>query len=202
MHSKTYLCPGAKSFLCSCLVGCFALPGCKSRGLECTAIREGQLPRAMDGHLVDGVQIEGGLLLTLASRQEANAWKDRAAFYLYFYINNKLNSISLTGSLKWKSQPYDTHQVQQQGRCASKRSLWPWQPPEGWTSLGRSVQQWPCWASAECPPGTHGGQTEPCTQQPEPKDRWTELLLHMLQNYFWLESNFLLVAGRQSHKRL
>ncbi|KAG7230279.1 hypothetical protein INR49_024383, partial [Caranx melampygus] len=74
-RTQAYLGPGAESLLCSHLVGSFALPGCQSRGLECTAIREGQLPGAMEGHLVDGVQVEGGLLLTLASRQEANAWK-------------------------------------------------------------------------------------------------------------------------------
>lgn len=69
----TYLGPVAESFLCSCLVGRFALPGCKSRGLECTAKREGQLPGATEGHLVDGTQVDGGLLFTLASRQEADA---------------------------------------------------------------------------------------------------------------------------------
>lgn len=74
IHASSYLGPGAESLLCSCLVGSFALPGCQSRGLECTAIGEGQLPGAMEGHLVDGVQVEGGLLLTLASRQEANPW--------------------------------------------------------------------------------------------------------------------------------
>lgn len=68
-----YLGPLAERFLCSCLVGCFALPSCKSRGLECAAVREGQLPRAVEGHLVDGIQIDGGLLLTLASGQEADA---------------------------------------------------------------------------------------------------------------------------------
>lgn len=76
MPSETNLGPGAECFLCSCLVGSFALPGCKSRGLECTAVRKGQLPGAMEGHLVDGVQVAGRLLLTLASRQETNAWKD------------------------------------------------------------------------------------------------------------------------------
>ena len=76
MPSDTDLGPGDESLLCSGLVGIFALPGCKSRGLQCTAVREGQLPGAMEGHLVDGVQVDGGLLLTLASGQEADAWKD------------------------------------------------------------------------------------------------------------------------------
>lgn len=71
--SEIYLGPGAENFLCSSLVGCFALPGSKSRGLECTAVREGQLPGAMEGHLVDGIQVDRGLLLTLASREEADA---------------------------------------------------------------------------------------------------------------------------------
>lgn len=73
MTCGAYLGSVAESFLCSCLVGSFALPGCKSRSLECTTVREGQLPWAVDGHLVDGVQVEGGLLLALASRQEADA---------------------------------------------------------------------------------------------------------------------------------
>lgn len=73
MTSRTYFGPVGESLLRSCLVCCFALPGCKSRGLECPAIREGQLPGAMEGHLVDGIQVEGGLLLTLAPRQEADA---------------------------------------------------------------------------------------------------------------------------------
>lgn len=70
---KTHLCPFAESFLCSCPVFCFALPGSKSRGLERTAVGEGQLPGAVERHLVDGTQVDGGLLLTLASRQEADA---------------------------------------------------------------------------------------------------------------------------------
>lgn len=77
MPSDTDLGPGDESLLCSCLVGIFALPGCKSRGLQRTAVREGQLPGAMEGHLVDGVQVDGGLLLTLASGQEADAWKEK-----------------------------------------------------------------------------------------------------------------------------
>lgn len=69
----SHLGPIAEDFLCSCPVGYFALPSCESRGLECTTVREGQLPRAVESHLVDGVQVDGGLLLTLASRQEADA---------------------------------------------------------------------------------------------------------------------------------
>ncbi len=80
--SETYLGPGAESLLCSCLVGCFALPGCKSRGLECTAVREGQLPGAVERHLVNGIQVNGGLLFTLATREEADACEDKESSFL------------------------------------------------------------------------------------------------------------------------
>lgn len=54
----SHLGPLAEGFLCSCPVGYLALPCCKCRGLECTAIREGQLPRAVESHLVDGIQVD------------------------------------------------------------------------------------------------------------------------------------------------
>lgn len=73
--SEAHLGPGEESVLRSFLVGIFAHPGCKSGGLECSAVREGQLPGTVEGNLVDCVQVEGGLLLTLASRKEADAWK-------------------------------------------------------------------------------------------------------------------------------
>lgn len=74
--TDAHLGPGVEGFLCSCLVGSFTLPGRKSRGLECTAVREGQLPGAVEGHLVDGAQVARGLLLTLSSRQETDACED------------------------------------------------------------------------------------------------------------------------------
>lgn len=88
---EAYLGPGEERFLCSFLVGSFALPGCKSRGLECTAIGEGHFPGAMEGHLIHGVQVEGGLLLTLTSREEADAWKDtRTSPLLVFHLWRKM----------------------------------------------------------------------------------------------------------------
>lgn len=100
---QTHLGPGAESFLCSGLVGSFAQPGGKGRGLECAAIREGQLPGPVEGCLVDGIQIEGGLLLTLTSRQEADAWQEgtnvRVVWHnLYstlFYSSDRFSNLRL-----------------------------------------------------------------------------------------------------------
>lgn len=72
---EAHLCPAAESFLCGFLVLSFAQPGRKSRGLKSTAVGEAQFPGAFQRDLVDGVQVEGGLFLALASRQEADACK-------------------------------------------------------------------------------------------------------------------------------
>lgn len=48
-------------------------PGLQSRGLQGTAVGEGQGPRLQQGALVDGVEVDGCLLLTLTSRQEGNS---------------------------------------------------------------------------------------------------------------------------------
>ncbi len=129
MPSDTYLGPGAESILCSFLVGCFALPGCKSRGLERTTVREGQLPGAVEGHLVDSVQVDRGLLLTLAARQEADACKDAESSSLL--VRRKYGETKgLFSFLKGKADVM-THQEQKRGQCASERSLLPLQPPEG-----------------------------------------------------------------------
>ena len=71
-----HLRPCAEGLLGSGLVGGLALPGCECGGLECATEGEGQLPGAVEGHLVDGVQVEGSFLLALASRQEADAWEE------------------------------------------------------------------------------------------------------------------------------
>lgn len=49
----------------------------------------------MEGHLVDGVQVDGGLLLTLASGQEADAWKDTESSMLYVLGNYPLLFLKL-----------------------------------------------------------------------------------------------------------
>lgn len=62
-----------KGILCSLLVRCLSLPCSKSRGLESTAVREAQLPGSVQWKLVHGIQIQRGLLLTLTTREEADA---------------------------------------------------------------------------------------------------------------------------------
>lgn len=61
--------------LCSLLVGSLSLPCSKSRGLESTSIREAQLPGSVQRKLVHGIQIQRSLLLTLTTREEADAWE-------------------------------------------------------------------------------------------------------------------------------
>lgn len=44
-----------------------ASPGLQRRGLQGPAVGEGEGPRTVQGTLVDGVQVDGGLLLTLTA---------------------------------------------------------------------------------------------------------------------------------------
>lgn len=149
-----------KGFLCSLLVRCLSLPCSKSRGLESTAIREAHLPGSVQGKLVHGVQIQRGLLFTLTTREEADAWEPEERSWAF---EKRLNG----------GRPLMTYQVQQLAQCVWEQLLLPWRPPEGCTSWCRSVQQWPCLVWAEFPPDTHGGQRELCTQPPGP---WLEIL--------------------------
>lgn len=52
-------------------------PGLQGRSLQGSAIGEGQGPRLQQGTLVDGVEVDGCLLLTLASRQEGDPCRTR-----------------------------------------------------------------------------------------------------------------------------
>lgn len=67
MFFWAHLGTGAEGLLCSLLVGRQALPGSEGRGLKGAAVGEGQLPGPVQGHLVDGVEVDRGLFLTLAS---------------------------------------------------------------------------------------------------------------------------------------
>lgn len=49
-----------------------ATPGLEGRSLQGTAIGEGQGPWLVQGAVVDGIQVDGGLFLTLATRQESD----------------------------------------------------------------------------------------------------------------------------------
>lgn len=51
-----------------------APPGLQGRGLQGAAEGEGQGPGPVQGALVHGVQVDGGLLLALAARQEGHSW--------------------------------------------------------------------------------------------------------------------------------
>ena len=55
-------------FLGSLQVLLLSTPGLQGRGLQGSAIREGQGPRLQQVALVDGAEVDGCLLLTLASR--------------------------------------------------------------------------------------------------------------------------------------
>lgn len=61
-------------------------PGFEGGGLQGTAVWEGQSPGPVQRAHVHGIQVDGGLLLTLATRQESNACTGRAwefSFSLY-----------------------------------------------------------------------------------------------------------------------
>ena len=51
-----------------------ASPGLECGGLQGAAVGEGEGPGPVQGTLVDGIQVDGGLLLTLTARQEGHAW--------------------------------------------------------------------------------------------------------------------------------
>ena len=49
-------------------------PGFEGRGLQGAAVGEGEGPGPAQGALVDGVQVDGGLLFALTSGEEGHAW--------------------------------------------------------------------------------------------------------------------------------
>lgn len=79
------------------------------------------------------------------------------------------------------------YQGQQRGQCASEQTPLPWRLPEGWTSWCSHVQQSPCWVSAVFPPGTHGGQTEPCRRLLAPKHNTDGFVATSLSNSMTVE---------------
>lgn len=74
VHIQTYQSSLDELILACLSVLLLAAPGFEGRGLQSTAIREGQGPGPVQGALVHGVQVDGGLLLALATRQEGNAF--------------------------------------------------------------------------------------------------------------------------------
>ena len=50
-------------------------PGLESRGLQGSALGESQGPWLQQGTLVDSVEVDGCLFLTLPSRQESDPWR-------------------------------------------------------------------------------------------------------------------------------
>ena len=59
--------------LCALRVLRLAAPAGEHRRLQGAAVRERQRPRLAAGHLVDGVQVDGGVGLRLAAGQERDA---------------------------------------------------------------------------------------------------------------------------------
>lgn len=70
---KTYQSTFDVFLLCVLGVLFLATPGLEGRCLQGTAIGEGQSPWLVQGALVDGIEVDSGLLLTLATRQEGDA---------------------------------------------------------------------------------------------------------------------------------
>lgn len=73
LYIHTYQCSLDELFLAFFPILFMATPGFKGRGLQGTSIWEGQGPGPVQRALVHGIQIDGGLLLTLATRQESDA---------------------------------------------------------------------------------------------------------------------------------
>lgn len=78
MYIHTYQSSLDELFLACLSILFFAAPGFEGRGLQGTAVWEGQGPGPVQRALVHGIQIDGGLFLTLATRQEGNAFTGRA----------------------------------------------------------------------------------------------------------------------------
>lgn len=69
----------------------FAPPGLQGRGLQGAAEGEGQGPGPLQGALVHGVQVDGGLLLALTARQEGHSCGvgtevSKVTFLLLFHL--------------------------------------------------------------------------------------------------------------------
>lgn len=75
---QTYQSSLDKLFLACLSILLLATPGFEGRSLQGTAIREGQGPGPVQRALVHGVQVDGGLLLTLATREEGNTCTGKA----------------------------------------------------------------------------------------------------------------------------
>ena len=75
----TDLCTFEQLLLCRGNLVCLACPGLQYRSLQCTAIAEGESPWLTQrlGAPVDGVQMDGGILLRLTARQEGDAGDGR-----------------------------------------------------------------------------------------------------------------------------
>lgn len=70
---KTHLCPLEELSLGSLHVVFASLPGLQYGGLQGTAVREGQGPWLASRTLVDGVQVDSGVLFRLTAAEECDA---------------------------------------------------------------------------------------------------------------------------------
>lgn len=72
IKKSLYLGPLEELGLCEGHILGLAAPRAQHGGLQGASVAEGQCPRLAANVLVDGVQIDGGILLRLASRQEGD----------------------------------------------------------------------------------------------------------------------------------
>lgn len=73
---KTYLRALKKLSLTGSDVLLLASPCAQHRGLKGTTVGEGKGPWAAQRNIVDGAQVDGGLLLRLTTRQEGHTWSN------------------------------------------------------------------------------------------------------------------------------
>lgn len=70
-----------------------AAPGAQHGRLKSTTVREGQSPRLHQVHLVDEVQVHGGFLFRLSTRQESDAFITKTEIRLASHILYAINKI-------------------------------------------------------------------------------------------------------------
>lgn len=78
-YSHTYQSSLNELLLAGLSILLLATPGFEGRGLKGTTIREGQGPGPVQRALVHGIQVDRGLLLALATRQEGDTCKKKKA---------------------------------------------------------------------------------------------------------------------------
>lgn len=183
---QTNLCSLYELLSSNLLVLFMSSPGSERRRLQGSAKGEGEDPGFGQRAVVDGIEVDRGLLFTLTAWEESHSCRGTVNtiltfhFYFYKFMRTRL-----------KSYPWRLGE-----QCDVRRWWSPSQPPLGCTWWSSCVRQWPCWVWGECLPGRRGGRTWPCTLQPEPEDSFTNET-----DFCYFLSSLLIVVVTLSRKR-